>query len=570
MSFILKIKQRSKNNLVITDKEIDLKIIDGSILFISANKCDVHEHCSENEILIIIGDLVTDKCYDEVLKEIRYNDISNLGGFYYAIYINNQNNIIKIFSCIFNILPVYYVNDGTNIIVSSKAELICKITGNKTINNKYILERILFNYSFLDETIFQQIKLLPSNHYIEIDDRCNIKKHFDITNYFVSEPRKGKKVLEEIAFNFIDSTAKYFPDEEVALSFTSGFDGRTLVAIGKKLNSNIFTYSFGSPDSIDITFPFKQHETIGIEFKSFILGDKYVKEKSLRCGLDIIEKTEGNSSFGRAHYRYASEELSKRVRHIITGNFGSELFRAFHNPGVVISQEMISFFNSDNDKWIDNIITSDKLKYLNIQSYKPEFEQLIEELKHYKNEYKGLVKSRCFYKYIFEEVFRKYFGPEIVMQNYFMKNRSPYLDPVFIKYLLTTNYAGVYSKFFTHNPVKRFKGQLPYSYIINKAYPPLMNLITGKGYYPIDLLTIGGKIRLIKSRLLKRSNQINDAFSVHACFLYNKKYYSEIKVNQHLFNKKEIEKYFSVNRIGNIDDIIHIISLNYYLNKING
>jgi len=90
----------------------------------------------------------------------------------------------------------------------------------------------------------------------------------------------------------------------------------------------------------------------------------------------------------------------------------------------------------------------------------------------YNDSYSKLTKNQKFYVFVFEEVFRKYFGAEIINQFKYIKNRTPFLDMAFLKAILRTELAGIHSEFFEHNPVKRYKGQILYAHIINKTYPP--------------------------------------------------------------------------------------------------
>lgn len=566
MNFLININKNQKTHLKEISGRLNSLNSSESFLYIPEVNLFHKEYISPDAKLFVLGDFITDSSNEDIMDAVRTENISDFGGFFYLIYINSITHAIKIFSSLFNILPVYYYENSNNIIVSSRMEYIVSLIGNTGINKNYILERILFNYAFSNDTIYSDVYLLPSNHFVEINDKKRIKKHFEITDHFVDDPRSGKNVLEDISERFIHTASKYFP-EESAVSFTSGFDGRTLVSIGKKLDKNFFAYSFGSKNSIDLSLPIEQAKNINLNFIPFTLDQEYVSSHSLECGLDLISKTEGNASFARAHYRYATKLLSERSRYIITGNFGSELFRAFHNPGVVVSKEMFSFFGSENEEWINEISTSQKLNYLKAAGFKSELQDLITALKEYKSGNKNLSKNSFFYKYIFEEVFRKYFGPEIVMQSYFLMNRTPYLDPGFIKYLLSTKYAGVYSDYATANPLKRFKGQLPYAYIIKNSYPPLMEMITGKGYRPVDLLSISGKLKIVMAKLNKNSSTEDDPFSVSASFNHNKEYFSSIKINKELFNGDLISNFLSNNKISDLDNIIHLLSVNYYLNK---
>ncbi len=567
MDFVFKYFKIKKSNDVKIYELSELNVSHSSILYINKNRMNYEQYDFVEGKILILGDLITQCNREEIISKIKANDLTYFGGFFYLIYMNVLENTVKIYSSIFNILPVYLFDDDKFIIVSSKTELIKKIMPNQVVNKKYILERILFNYSFSNNTFYNDIKLVPSNHFIDISDKIRIKRHFNISDHFVDEPKSGKKIVYELAECFIESSNKYFPKEKSAISFTSGFDGRTLVGVAKKFSKKIFTYSFGGINYSDIILPQAQAKQIGVEHIAFILDNKYVNEEALSCGLDMVKKTEGNASYARAHYRYAAEKLSERVQYLITGNFGSELFRAFHNSGVMISPELISLFASRNEVWVDTIKKSEKLNFLNTSNFKAELDELIEELIIYKNDNNEFKKNELFYKYIFEEVFRKYFGPEIVMQNYFLKNRSPYLDPQFIKYLLSTHYSGVYSPFLTHNPIKRFKGQLPYCYIMKKSFPPLLDMITGKGYCPNDLLNTTGKLRLLRAKFHNNKNIYLDPFCVLSNFQFNKEFYYSIKINSTLFNPNYLKSILFQNKLDDIDHLIDILSVNLFLNN---
>ena len=152
------------------------------------------------------------------------------------------------------------------------------------------------------------------------------------------------------------------------------------------------------------------------------------------------------------------------------------------------------------------------------------------------------------------------------MQRYYVNNRSPFLDLAFIKELFKTFYCGVYSDVFTNNPVKRYKGQLIYSNIINKTYPELFNMMTGKGYKPADLFTNKGKFNLVTNLVKKKldgsKNKSPDPFSVKRSFNYNKRSWFDISFLNEYYNKDQVIK-----ETKNLDLIFNVISSNYYLTK---
>ena len=76
----------------------------------------------------------------------------------------------------------------------------------------------------------------------------------------------------------------------------------------------------------------------------------------------------------------------------------------------------------------------------------------------YNPAYSDLSKNQQFYVIVYEEIFRKYFGSEMVNQFRYIKNRTPFLDIDFLRSIFKTKLAGIHSDLFERNPMKRYKG----------------------------------------------------------------------------------------------------------------
>ena len=152
---------------------------------------------------------------------------------------------------------------------------------------------------------------------------------------------------------------------------------------------------------------------------------------------------------------------------MVTGNFGSEIFRAAHIAGAVISNNLYHLFNAETiDEALRNIEASEEFQWINKRSFEQEWQELksdIAKLPVFTRDYSGLSQNQKFYLFVFEEVFRKYFGAEMVNQFQYLNNRTPFLDTQFLKGIFTTGLAGLYADYFENNPVKRFKGQVLYA-----------------------------------------------------------------------------------------------------------
>lgn len=472
--------------------------------------------------------------------------IDNVSGHYYYLLMKKGNCHIFVGNSFFSILPVYYRISNGKADISDTPDSISAQTDSRLIDKQFILENILFYYPLFNRSLYHGVALLPANHYIEIfEGKCQIKSHRTVAGFFTEHPVKWKNAVDRVAGTFLETVGKYFPDEFYYNALTGGFDGRTLVAAGLGMAKKFAAYSFGSSLSSDIVVAEKLSALAGISYQKIDLDQQYANEHSLNNGLEFIKRSSGSGSFARSHYLFAIKQLAATSRYVITGNFGSEVFRAAHMAGAVISPNLYKMFAAkDYDEAIRLLDQAAEWKWL----YKPAFgnawESLIEDLRQlplYNPAYSSLTLNQKFYITVFDEIFRKYFGAEMVNQFQYMINRTPFLDLRFFSELLKTGLSGVYSDFFTHNPFKRFKGQITYAHIIGKSYPGFLNVSTDKGYCPADLLSFTGKLKIARSFFTKRyfsaKTGQEDPYGVIMAFRSNVDFWKSIPINDQLFDR---------------------------------
>jgi len=474
----------------------------------------------------------------------------------------------------FNILPLYYCEKGDELFVSSSPKEIASQIPGLTINKRFILENILFNYQLFNQSFYNEINLLAANHYIRINKKVvSFQKHTTIEDLFFANPRHWRKSAGILANLFIESANQYFPEKPFTTSLTGGFDGRTLVSCGLYYGKRFSTYSFGTAESEDIKIAGDLSKKAGLVFEKVTLDYDYIHNNSFINGLEFISGAFGGAGFARAHYLFAAKQLAKKYGIMVTGNFGSEVFKAPNSPGILISQNLFNLFNARNySKAIIELENSPELWWINRESFKMEWESLKDDLRKipcFTYENKGLTKNMQFYIFVFEEVFRKYFGAEMVNQYKFLINRTPYLDFNFIKNLLGTELAGVHSDFFTKNPLSHFKGQVTYAHIIKKTYPSFGKELTDKGYCPDDLIRLTGKVRIagsyIKKRIKRNSRLVSDPFAVNAAFSFNRSFWKEMNIDKEIFNVPELKD--RIEKDSNIDNLIMVLSQAWFYNQ---
>jgi asparagine synthetase B (glutamine-hydrolysing) len=533
---------------------------------------------SSGDKLVWIGDLVLPEgihsskdFFSRILDTFDLNLLLSASGFFYAVLFSAHKKRIVICTGMFNVLPIFYGYDDDQVIISSSLENIVKgLKIKPRFSKRFILEKLLFNYSFSNETIYDSIKMVPGNHCLKIDSKgMHICRHTSMCDWLCPNPICSKNAYRDLAEFFNQRVLSYFPDDFYFLSFTSGFDGRTLLSAALKKHKNFQTYSFGSSITEDVVLPEEQAKILGISHRSFRLDENPYIEQSFENSRDLVKLTACMANFSRAHYVYAAKQISRKTNYIITGNFGSELFRAAHLTGVMISPFLFGIFAAcDLEQFLEHY-GYPELDFLHIDRFQGELDDLKQEILSCEllkdNE---LTLNQKFSIFMYEEIFRKYFGPEIVMQSNYVKNRSPFLDLAFIKELFKTDLAGVYRNFYDKNPVNRFKGQLLYAYIIQQNSKLLHKMKTGKGYRPSDLQSTWGKGNIVygyvKKKVLPRHVE-QDPFAVEKAFQFNKAKLEGIEIRDSLFNKTKIQNAMK-NRDSELNNLVNVLSMNWYMN----
>lgn len=439
---------------------------------------------------------IISKSPEETLKNI----LTQFGGHYY--WILQRGDSIMVGGSFANILPIYYASNDHEIMVGSRMSDVIEPLNTLTLNETNLLERHVFNYTFSNNTWWREVHLLPTHSVFIIEGNTFQVQNIDIPllpdNGSI---RSSKSALSNIVDEFINRSNKYYPDSESGISLTGGFDGRTLVATATHHKRPFFTYSFGREDSKDVQVASRIARISDFEYLPIILNNEYAKNKGVQATIDFLTKSEFNGNLGRPHYLYAAQVLSNRTRHIITGNFGSELFRALHLPGVMMSETLIDIF-AGNPGWEQKII--EKADRIKLEHKDQACDELISDIKKYLLQHQHANANHTFYHYVIHEIFRKYFGPELVMQSHYLVNRTPYLDYPFILSLNKTHWSGIHSPLFEKSKFKRMKGQEFYAALLQKTDKKLYSEKTSKGYAPRDLHSLPGLFQIIKAVALRK------------------------------------------------------------------
>jgi asparagine synthase (glutamine-hydrolysing) len=507
LDFLIRIKYRRLTN----QNLINIQNVDEPILeFITSRKAFITRKYFTSDVEFhVVGDIIfpkeivknQERQADYLYQNFIQNTLFHLKGFHYIIILDYKENRIEVHSCFLNILPVYFYNLDDYCFVSSSLMVLCKyIEPIPEPNESYIIEKILFNYSFRNNTPFQNVFLMPSCSFISIEKNgLKTKNEYSLENYFIDTPFPWQNNLDKLSDIYFTELLSYIPEKPYALTLTGGFDSRTILSAALKKNVAFQTFSYGSQNDPDIIIPELIGKSMGFPYTPFLLNDEFAENDFWNDGITFLLKSEGAGNLSRGHYVYTAKKLAESSDYILTGNFGSELIRSMKESGVMASEPLFALFEfDDKDKFVNYVCNIQQLNFINTQIKDRNLNVLLDEAWAYKLSLpKSFTTNQKFYMYLFGEVFRKYFGPEIIIQSEFLLNRSPFIDYNIFKSTLECSIAGVYQNFKERSPIKRFHGQILYAHIIKKLHFPLLNIKLDRTYKPKDFLTLLGRIFII-------------------------------------------------------------------------
>lgn len=544
----------------------------------SVNKTEVKFNAG---LAVFIGDPVFHRTSQSNLKpNLEQGHIGTViretDGFYYLLVIYHNEQKLIIASGNFSVIPVYYSETGDVLTVSSSFGLIAFQDGNcsKTTDVQYYLEKALFNYPLFNRTPLKEVSLLPSNSYLEY---CNskfiIRKHTDIYDFFTPEPGPWRASLEEISGLFIEKARAFIPDSPGLVALTGGYDSRAVagIASGSDMISGSFTY--GSRGDHDITIASEISRFLNISHVPVVLDEDYAAKYFWQNGLEFLKKSDGLGNFSRSHYNFILENYLKGHPYLLTGNFGSEILRSAKVPGVVTSGALFKVFAIKNREVLEKELRSEPgMRYLNRAVTESTLHNVVEEIKAYSDKMPGWISlNQRFYAYIFEEVFRKYFGPEIMVQRGLIKHRAPFLCFSFIEGILKTGLAGANGNFMENNPLKRYQGQVFYASVLKKTSPSMLHFKLDRGYRPADLLMVSGNLNImaeyIKKKVSVKRRQVTPDY-LSLSLAANMKHFREVDADRDLFDRSYLETITASNLIPDQVNFVNMMSAVVYRNLI--
>lgn len=429
-------KQLSAARLVCKERNASL-IISGDYDFPDSFINPVHSQMSKQELLLHLYIIHGDKLFEQ------------LSGNFNILIFYSRNNKIKVINSRLGLYPLYYYQEGSKLMISSRLGIFRDIFGADCVNNAVVMQVCLYNYPVASSTVLKDVFLLPaasiltfSQNELKIRNYWNIESELENSSGFMNFSN-SLNALDDVLDRAIEK--KLGQNEKIGISLTGGWDGRLLLAYALKYVSpdKILLYSHGTPDAPDVSLPLRTSEKLSYHYVPILLNNPEYLQEQLDWAAKTVNYSDGLRQVSRLHYLYNMSVLRNEygIKHIISGIGGSNLLKSSnYSPCDVFNKHIIELIKSDN---LEDTITA---HYTKIKSSNPQIFESVDL-----GDFISAIDDDTFqrfrsikdkdYRFIYfliSEIERKYFGAELQSYKHLITNYSPFFDDDFIETILKT------------------------------------------------------------------------------------------------------------------------------------
>jgi asparagine synthase (glutamine-hydrolysing) len=256
---------------------------------------------------------------------------------------DKKNNLFYLARDRYGIKPLYYktLPSGELLFASEvKSILQYQDSGKTDVDCEALLEYFTFQNIFTDKTLYENVKLLPAGHYIEINlsekhPQLDIRQYWD---FHFEEPKIIKdevEYIEELDRLFTQAVNRQLvSDVEVGSYLSGGMDSGSISAISAKNFPYLKTFTVGfdlnNVSGMELSFDERaKSELMSYKFKTEHYEMVLKSGDMERCMPDYAWHLE-EPRVGQSYPNYYAAKLaSKFVKVVLSGAGGDELFGGY-------------------------------------------------------------------------------------------------------------------------------------------------------------------------------------------------------------------------------------------------
>ena len=241
----------------------------------------------------------------------------------------------------YGIKPLYYFQNNRKLVFGSEQKAILKQPAfDKKINKKALFEYFTFQNIFTNQTLLDEIHILPAGHFaiLDLGKSNKVLRQHRYWDYHFKEPEKAlqeEEYLEEIDRLFKQAVNRQLvSDVELGSYLSGGMDSGSITAVGAFRFPYLKTFTCGfdlsSASGIELAFDERaKAEAMSARFKTEHYEMVLKSGDMERCLPQLawhLEEPRVGQSYPNF---YASKLASKFVKVVLSGAGGDELFGGY-------------------------------------------------------------------------------------------------------------------------------------------------------------------------------------------------------------------------------------------------
>lgn len=239
----------------------------------------------------------------------------------------------------YGIKPLYYARQGQCFAFGSEQKAItAQPTFKRELNKRALLEYFTFQNIFTDQTLLEDVHLLPAGHFAKLHAKTGQWSQHQYWDYRFREPdHKADKqeYVEELDRLFKQAVNRQLVgDVEMGAYLSGGMDSGSITAMAAQSFPNLKTFTCGfdlsSASGIELSFDERQKaEAMSARFKTEHYEMVLKAGDMERCLPQLawhLEEPRVGQSYPNF---YAAKLASKFVKVVLSGSGGDELFGGY-------------------------------------------------------------------------------------------------------------------------------------------------------------------------------------------------------------------------------------------------
>ena len=240
----------------------------------------------------------------------------------------------------YGIKPIYYSKQqGTFAFGSEQKAITAQPNFRRDLNKPALLEYFTFQNIFTDQTLLQDIRILPAGHFLvlgaEEGGQPVLHRYWDYCFQEPKAPLRREEYIEELDRLFRQAVNRQLvSDVEVGAYLSGGIDSGSITAIASQSLPNLKTFTCGfdlsSASGIELAFDERaKAEAMSAKFKTEHY-EMVLKAGDMERALPAVVRHLEEPRVGQSYPNYYAARLtSKFVRVVLSGCGGDELFGGY-------------------------------------------------------------------------------------------------------------------------------------------------------------------------------------------------------------------------------------------------